>query len=986
MEQQLLDKISELNDNINLLMTKLNSDEEDIEDNYITAHSQMCDLQTYPRLIESLPSLDEDFFRAPLSEEKKREIIHSCPRTLGMKYSPPPLNDEAPYGIKKMDTSYYNIQSFLAQATKQVDFYVHQLVQLDEVPSDNPRIMFASKMRMLLTEAGTMITQTRLENLQQGLNLPGRAFQVNPTCNEPLMDQSKLSELIASKKATKTSPSRPFRMLQKLGSAQPATAYSSQVTTEPNHQTENAKSSFTKYSNSNQGFRGSIGRGRVRGKSHVRMQDDTVERHPYFNRPIGCIPEYNDKPSVQEIFEVSMTSDKVGQITRYQNDGLFIRSPHYGLVEIQLRNGHKTSVDQDSGFKLCNKISQIQSEPVADNSTFRYANKHQTYDLEGYTKQNQRPPERSHIDFEKRASYYKEPCFIHWEGTCHVGGNPARSPEFEKDPRAEDKSLGFVERLVGNCPTDGPYSRNGILHRFQRHQVGDSCGIPSIFGITARAPEELEHQCKRAVENFIRSKAPERFWEFGSRLLQKYHNYCIREVWSERHRLICDSTKQKVLPILQLVQRYGSCGNQFFSSLMDQLDDSLQFPTIQHDPSSYPENQTREGNNDNHNAQLAIGNLVPRCYQRINSESNHPTGLSSYTRPEKRQIPTFQEQIMELDGLEDKRGSLFSQGLAIKAIEIILNNPRITKRLRKYHPAQKMFLSWIQSEKISRKINAADLINFLAKLFVDDKLSVSIIKSYRSAILNICEHSKEISSQPCFITFFKALQEPSIVSFIRPKFNISPVIKQLRPWGPTRNLGTKELAAKFFWLLSIREFLRSTDLHRVDDVQTLVLEDYIRLAIISPKKKRKGRPICKHNEIKSHTDKILCPVETYKEYKKRIGDVECLKEHTNHPEIKLSMLLRHIGDFSRALNTDSITRYINSLTDLMDLPPGNTRPKTRALGHTMAAAAGVPPSEIVSQAFWSNYYMFDTYYCLSRSSSSNLTESVLPLEPHNMIP
>ncbi|OMJ21772.1 hypothetical protein AYI70_g3264 [Smittium culicis] len=98
------------------------------------------------------------------------------------------------------------------------------------------------------------------------------------------------------------------------------------------------------------------------------------------------------------------------------------------------------------------------------------------------------------------------------------------------------------------------------------------------------------------------------------------------------------------------------------------------------------------------------------------------------------------------------------------------------------------------------------------------------------------------------------------------------------------------------------------------------------------------------------------------------------------------MLLRHIGDYSRALSTDSITRYTHSLADLMDLPAGNTRPKTRALGPTMATAAGAPPSEIVSQAFWPNYYMFETYYLPYRSSYSNLTESVLHLEPHNMIP
>ncbi|OMJ21773.1 hypothetical protein AYI70_g3265 [Smittium culicis] len=63
--------------------------------------------------------------------------------------------------------------------------------------------------------------------------------------------------------------------------------------------------------------------------------------------------------------------------------------------------------------------------------------------------------------------------------------------------------------------------------------------------------------------------------------------------------------------------------------------------------------------------------------------------LSSYTRPEKWQIISFKEQIVELDGFEDKQGSLFSKYFAKKANGIMLNNSRTTKRLRQYHPAIK---------------------------------------------------------------------------------------------------------------------------------------------------------------------------------------------------------------------------------------------------------------------------------------------------------
>ncbi|PVU89331.1 hypothetical protein BB561_005421 [Smittium simulii] len=63
-------------------------------------------------------------------------------------------------------------------------------------------------------------------------------------------------------------------------------------------------------------------------------------------------------------------------------------------------------------------------------------------------------------------------------------------------------------------------------------------------------------------------------------------------------------------------------------------------------------------------------------------------------------------------------------------------------------------------------------------------------------------------------------------------------------------------------------------------------------------------------------------------------------------------------------------------------PPLNESASTaaRAIGATLAATSGVPVENIVSHAFWSNYNMFDTYYRLDRSTQSNMTEAVLPLE------
>ncbi|OMJ23569.1 hypothetical protein AYI69_g4923, partial [Smittium culicis] len=50
------------------------------EDPYVTTRIPVTDLTAYPELTEALPSIEEDFFRSPLTEEERKIAIHSCPR------------------------------------------------------------------------------------------------------------------------------------------------------------------------------------------------------------------------------------------------------------------------------------------------------------------------------------------------------------------------------------------------------------------------------------------------------------------------------------------------------------------------------------------------------------------------------------------------------------------------------------------------------------------------------------------------------------------------------------------------------------------------------------------------------------------------------------------------------------------------------------------------------------------------------------------
>ncbi|OMJ13777.1 hypothetical protein AYI69_g8856 [Smittium culicis] len=201
------------------------------EDSYVTTRIPVTDLTVYPELIEALPSIEEDFFRTPLTEEERKIAIHSCPKTSSMIYIPPPLNDSASSAVKKADSVLYGIQLAHAQATRPIDYYVHRCIQV--TPGINtawdPEVTFASTMRALLSVFAATVTQARLDNLKKGLDLPGKPTQLAESDTKPLMDLEVLDTLISKKPVVKRQHVQPFRRRQQ--NTIPNDTYSSNTAT-----------------------------------------------------------------------------------------------------------------------------------------------------------------------------------------------------------------------------------------------------------------------------------------------------------------------------------------------------------------------------------------------------------------------------------------------------------------------------------------------------------------------------------------------------------------------------------------------------------------------------------------------------------------------------------------------------------------------------------------------------------------------------------
>ncbi|OLY81271.1 hypothetical protein AYI68_g4626 [Smittium mucronatum] len=194
--------IRELTEKVSLLVRERYPEGEPL-DPFVSSRIPVTNLAVYPEPSEALPSIEEDFFRSPLNEEKRKINIYSCPRTSSMNYSPPPLNDSAPVSVKKVYSVFYDIQLALAQAILPINYFFHHRIQDNPGigTADNPEEYLASTMRALLSDIAATITQARLDNLQKGMDLPGKPIQLVPSDSKPLMDHEEMDTLISKKPA-----------------------------------------------------------------------------------------------------------------------------------------------------------------------------------------------------------------------------------------------------------------------------------------------------------------------------------------------------------------------------------------------------------------------------------------------------------------------------------------------------------------------------------------------------------------------------------------------------------------------------------------------------------------------------------------------------------------------------------------------------------------------------------------------------------------
>ncbi|PVV03689.1 hypothetical protein BB560_001826, partial [Smittium megazygosporum] len=141
------------------------------EDEVLVPRPNKIDLIPYSKFKAINTTLEEDFFRRTLNQDKNSDIINNYLYVKGMEYSLPWLNNLLPIVAKKADTILCKISVAIVQATRPVYRFTDSFLQdIPDVGPNNSQSEFANNMRKLLVYIATMNTQTRIDNVYNNMH------------------------------------------------------------------------------------------------------------------------------------------------------------------------------------------------------------------------------------------------------------------------------------------------------------------------------------------------------------------------------------------------------------------------------------------------------------------------------------------------------------------------------------------------------------------------------------------------------------------------------------------------------------------------------------------------------------------------------------------------------------------------------------------------------------------------------------------------
>jgi len=326
-----------------------------------------------------------------------------------------------------------------------------------------------------------------------------------------------------------------------------------------------------------------------------------------------------------------------------------------------------------------------------------------------------------------------------------------------------------------------------------------------------------------------------------------------------------------------------------------------------------------------------------------------------------------------------RRLAMLSRGLDETTVNLINDAATETLRRKAYKGVQLRFLEWCINNKADYFTpSPATVLNFLSWGHRTSKWRATTVDNYRTKIVQLYPGSTAFTDDPDYLRFSKVLRANEHQDNVPLELDLTPIITHLQGLPPNDEMSPTDLTQKLCWLLGMCGFLRPSDIARIDLDRCTVEDTQVRVVVVRPKESSQGVHKNKHVDLKAHPNiPALCPVRAFTAYTRRLVGQALTHPHDTKPDLTYNPLVRAINDPDKPIGADRIRNHIKTVMSRLQLPPGSKVPKARAAGPTQAAKKGTSLDDIIAQGNWHSKSMFSRFYRLSRSTSSNLTESVL---------
>ncbi|OMJ22129.1 hypothetical protein AYI70_g3061 [Smittium culicis] len=441
------------------------------------------------------------------------------------------------------------------------------------------------------------------------------------------------------------------------------------------------------------------------GDPVVHLPHGPQKRIFYVLRPTGCTHAYPvSGPTIRVITEPvgfhqdSSPSLTMGQVPRNANLSIFGRPTNHGRIQRGI-NDEKSS-----------------TSPYQSIYTSEDGNKHPGNDAEGFENQDTGPLTRGQQNSECWPDDIEMSSELYWESSSNVNRSPAWPPNASTTPGAQEILPVDIENMDFDSETDESSHPEPIILEEPAEimeRVGDCGRLSNILRIIDTIRGEDVHKRQGTDYGFVCTQAKEcDRTDVVSLLGQHNHAILSKEIRRNDFTRTARNSRENLVTLLE--DQYSSssdlcpistqssrCSEQTDSSnrmvsasgdirnskllawptrcgsisLPDEQEDRAILQLVHRQPSSGAELTSVQM--DGVQQSLCVPTLESDCANRAEGAQGTNNDDFSYAnaraRSQKRKVSALGKQALELDGLEDQRRFLETQGLGTYAVDCTLS-------------------------------------------------------------------------------------------------------------------------------------------------------------------------------------------------------------------------------------------------------------------------------------------------------------------------